>query len=434
MSNQQLQDYMYRQIGRGVSRDDVKKVLIEKGWAQLDVDGAMKNMTPDSKESSPVAVVGTVDTPDNSATQSSPSKKKFVGRGLVFLLLSLLILVGASAGGYFYIYLAPEKVVARSLVKMQDVRIFKYSGEANIYLTGSAFDESSETSALPEYGGLLAGSSPDSYSVIFSGDLDMNDSTNSKSSALINLKIDETSFTEIEMRNKEKVTYINIHNLESLGLIDTSMFINRWIKFDLTELAKEYGQEIYDMSDITLTEEEVTELGGIFSDYPPFEITGKLASESINGNSTYHYKFGVNKENLSKLTVKAIESVTGEVMDDASKEDFSESLINLDFTDGEIWIGKKDMYIYKLKFGLTSTQNSTSDLAATLDFDVSFDSYNLPFDVEVPSDYSTFEEIIAEAFGEFEMLTEIGEIPIDMDMPELSLPSEESNLEIVPGG
>src|SRR4030067_3431884 len=136
MSDKILQEYINRQISKGIDLADLRKVLLDAGWIKSDIELAI-NLSSLSKlnlskstENQPVGLSDEDVFINSEGVKKRRFSKKFL-YGIFFLLLILLI-SGGSVWAYFNIYLAPEKIFYRSLLKMQTTGSSKFSGKFKI--------------------------------------------------------------------------------------------------------------------------------------------------------------------------------------------------------------------------------------------------------------------------------------------------------------
>jgi len=331
-------------------------------------------------------------------------KKRPIIKWLV-LLFFILIIAGAAFYGYFEIYLAPEKVFARSINKMQSVTSLAYKGTASMKVKGDLFG----SSGLESFFNL----SSLSYSVDFSGESEFGDRKNIKNNTLLDIKSRGGSITKIEIRNIKEDLYVFIHELidiSSFGFFDTSLLTERWVEINLDKY-KEMLSEVNESVDTSISDEQVEKYKNIFVNNNPIENLEKLDSENVNGVPTYHYRFSINKNAVKEIIIGIYEDYSGEELTETEREGLDEGLENLEFYGGEIWIDKKDGYIRKYKFNINIKDDNTNNATVTLSYDITYDKFNQSFAIEKPENSVTIEEL-------FEEITKSLEIPIESTLIE----------------
>jgi len=137
-----------------------------------------------------------------------------------------------------------------------------------------------------------------------------------------------------------------------------------------------------------------------------FNIKNELPDEKINGKKVYHYVVGFKEEGIDQLIDKIYESINdelsssmmGEVVDTSELENGKNELRTiLSGVEVEVWIGKKDYSLYRIKMN-----EKELDEDWFIAFDMEFSELTEPLIIEIPSDYSTMEEVMmALMFGGF---------------------------------
>lgn len=414
MIDKKLKDYIDSQIEKGVSVFDLRKVLDEEGWRKDDIDTAMQAATSINE--------------GGEGEKNNRLGKIIKSKGLLlFLLLVVLIIAAGSLFGYFYIYLAPEKVMARSIVKMQQVETLKYSGTASIKIDNQTGQDQNK---LGDYGsGLVLPTIPTEVIVDFSGGGDTASNSNSKSYVIFEVKVNQEFVAKAEARSLGKILYLNFHDLMDFEYFDLKSLTNKWIRFDLAELTKDYtGYQLGEGDELSLSEEEEVELWELIIENPPFTVSEKLESEKIDDRDMYHYKVKIEKRNLEIIIIRVLEMLAGETMEQAGKDDFHQVMANIDFADVEVWVGKKDLYVYKYKFSLTT--KDTMDNLFIFNLEMKFNNHNQPVDVSVPSETSSIEEVFAEIFGDLTLPEEYQETEIESS--DVLLPEDFGDYKMTP--
>jgi hypothetical protein len=397
MTTQELIDYVRDEFSKGVDASMISSVLIDKGWSQFDVDNALNQAgtkTEDAiepeipKENKPQVIV------DNKAGKKRPIIKWLV------LVPFVLIIAGVAYYGYFEIYLAPEKVFARSMNKMQSITSLAYEGTVSMRVKGDLFG----SSGLESFFNL----SSLFYSVDFSGGVEFGDRQNTKNNTLLDIKSRGESIAKVEIRNIKEDLYVFIHELidiSSFGFFDTSLLTGKWVEIDIDEYIHLLS-EVNENVDTSVSDEQVEKYKNIFVNNNPIENLEKLGSEEINGIPAYHYKLSINKDAVKEIMTGIYEDYSGEEFTETEKRNLDERFEDLEFYGGEIWIGKKDGYVRKYKININTKDDNASDTTVTLSYDVTFDEFDQSFAIEEPKSSVTVEEL-------FEEITKSLEIPVE---------------------
>jgi hypothetical protein len=134
-------------------------------------------------------------------------------------------------------------------------------------------------------------------------------------------------------------------------------------------------------------------------------VKEELPDEKIDETKVYHYLVSLNKEEILNI-IPEIGKVIEETMwreygIAPTKEKIKEVLDKVGEIEGEIWIGKKDYLLYRLK-GEKSIDLSKFDEKGTVSikFNLENSQFNQPVKIEAPSEYKDLAEVLAPLFGE----------------------------------
>ncbi len=113
-----------------------------------------------------------------------------------------------------------------------------------------------------------------------------------------------------------------------------------------------------------------------------FQFKKVLPDEKTNGEETYHYLFGLKKEDFSELVPEISELLPIE----------TEELKKFKEIEAEVWIGKKDKLPYKIKLeGKINPQGSEEIITITSNIRLS--KFNAHFKIELPQEFKLFEDV-----------------------------------------
>jgi hypothetical protein len=233
---------------------------------------------------------------------------------------------------------SPEEVVGKTVDKMQELNSFSYDVSADSQNTG---DET------------ISG-----FSLKAEGDIDDNKSSTVSD---VNFNVQGVSLDfGIEYRGLENESYYKITKMPDIPSITQAISgkENQWIK-------RENGAESGQM-------ESAREL---LQDKDLYIVQEELKDDRINGEPVYHYKLRLSKEKINKALDDYSSAEPEQVLDVGSiaVESFKEKI---DDTDIDVWIGKKDYYVYRIKM--------QSDAG---NFEISLSNFNQAFDIEAPESY-----------------------------------------------
>lgn len=235
---------------------------------------------------------------------------------------------------------------------------------------------------------------------------------NFKDDININLKItiDGTTLNlGLSIRTIAKNIYFKVNQLPyPLSFFVPSEFQDSWWGLDvekMEELAEGEAPDVLktigvsDLTDSDKRKKEIeNELALIFTKYELLSITERLADEEVNGVNCYHYAYEVNKENLKNVLKEIINlaenqtketgnSPVGLLSENEEYKEFIEQFEKIITSfNGQIWIGKKDYYLYNFNFDLKIDLNGIEIDGKTIPENV------IKFDLKGEIKYSDFDQ------------------------------------------
>jgi len=392
MVNQQLLDYIKQQTQQAsVNRDEIKKTLLAAGWQAPDVDEAFKSLT----------------------VAASPLIKKFkLDKKILIIVVAIVLglsLVGGGVFAYFSYFQSPERIIQKMLEKVTDVKSLEYAGDINMEFSLDTVDlfgdqanlSGTNTDNLTGATSSALSKKIGKISFDFSGSSDWQDSTEFKSLLLLNLKAEIPMFGEpsvgLEARSINKDYYVKLSKAPIIMLFDLSSLENQWIKID----GKNITEAKTDL-DNKLSPAQIAQIKEAFAADKVFKIVATLPSEKIDGVSTYHYKYTIDKEGLRKYILDVDRIIaTSSDLTGKKLEDFNQGMNDLVTPEGEIWVGKKDYLPYKITSNIIVNGTETSKISGNISIVLSAKNFNKPVQVEVPAPVKTTEEIMSVFMGGF---------------------------------
>lgn len=441
MINQQLLDYVRQQTSQaGISRDEVQKTLLAAGWQALDVDEAFKSLGVSRPAGQPLVVTKppvSAGAPSQSATATataaaSPLIKKFkLDKKILSIVVAVVVglsLVGGGVFAYFSYFQSPERIMQKMVEKITEVKSLEYAGDVNLEFnldtTGLLGDQVSRSATNTDN---LTGATSSALSkktgtisFDFSGSSDWQNPAEFKGLLLLNLKAEIPMFGEpsvgLEVRSVNKDFYAKLSKAPIIMLFDLSSLENQWIKIDGKNITE---AETY--LNHKLSPAQISQIKEAFVADKVFKVVATLPSEKIDGVSTYHYKYTINKEGLRKYILDVDKIVaTSPEFTGKKLEDFNKEMDNLVAPEGEIWVGKKDYLPYKITSNIVINETEKSKVSGNISIMLSAKNYNKPVQVDVPSPVKTTNEIMAgfmRGFGaEGPMLTEMASSSLEEEM------------------
>lgn len=231
-----------------------------------------------------------------------------------------------------------------------------------------------------------------------------------------------------DIKTISEVSYLKITTLPIIPFLDTYLGIDfsqikdQWIKIDpesITNFMKEMaGQEwTPEMEKMleeslekqkTLQKELQQELKGVLTGRKVYLVKKELPDEKIGGTKFYHYVVSLNQVEVKKMIPeiwKVLEAVIikeygiAPTFNEAKFQEELDKFFNkLGEISGEIWIGEKDFYLYKIK-GEKTVELSKFEKGAkgeiTIKMNIEFSNFDQPVKIEAPAEYKTIEEILA---------------------------------------
>jgi hypothetical protein len=224
-----------------------------------------------------------------------------------------------------------------------------------------------------------------------------------------------------ETKTKDKISYLKVNSLE-LSQNFSILFSLMGLNFDSIKSALE-GQwiKIEEGDVIGLTEEQKAEqtaftekISQIISEDNPLFVKKELNDEEADGVMCYHYVVAVDNEKAKKMVSDLVEASVNDQQESlkASGGMFSDSsflistmqglienfLDKVGEIEGDLWIGKKDNLLYKVRFEKEIDVKSLNKITASGRMDVSVEinnsDFNKPLEVTAPSGAKKLEEVL----------------------------------------
>jgi hypothetical protein len=367
----ELVGYIKGELEAGRSRDDISKALLEVGWREEDIQKAFGIAAPD------VNVPQTINYDNTSVVDNKTPR---TGKGLKIATLLLLVVALLSLGGfygYYYVYLSPQRIVEKMTTVSDSVKTLDFSGKFTYQTVGSQDSNSA-------IGGLWENLFSDRYTLSFEGSGDFTNEPKLRTE--ITLASGILPLGILELIQIDNTNFVFIKNLGSVGIITNMLdqFTNRWIEIQPADLGRETGTNDF------LSEEQMKEIKNLLVESPIFENSEKLGTADIGGKKVYHIKSSINKTNLENILKKA-----GEYTEKTGSLN-SVDLTNVEISDVEMWIGRFDYHLYKIKLDITIPTGIDNKTSATISTDMEFRNHNLPVEIQRPENYTPLMDIMRE--------------------------------------
>jgi hypothetical protein len=311
--------------------------------------------------------------------------KKVVG--ILAIALALFVLGGAA---YYFLLPSPSRVMAKMAKQFPDIKSARFGTEYSVTIKGpvTSSDSSTENGLRRSPATPTPEPTPQEFTVAAKTNIAVNakDLKNPKLGAALDVTVKtggESYRAAGELRTLGQTGYGKIDEIPSLGDLtgELETIKGLWIKFDLDQ------QESQGSS---LTQEQLDKIRDAIRNSQAVKITKSLKSEQLDGQAMYHYQYAISKDALVDTLAKLAET-TGEKpsADDIAKA--KNDLKDVQFKDGEIWIGKKDLLPHKLTLGLEASNKEMGSL--TLTTTTTLKDVNKDVSVTAPEKWKTLEEV-----------------------------------------
>ncbi|MGB9743358.1 MAG: DUF6612 family protein [Minisyncoccales bacterium] len=211
--------------------------------------------------------------------------------------------------------------------------------------------------------------------------------------------------------------YLKIEN----ALLPYSLFLPKeWIKFDQESL-KNLGLPVKVEKQDEKIEKLKKDLIELLKDKQLYLVSQVLPIEEINGKKNYHYVIVLNREELIKLapdfsnllnqyildliedSPMPISAEEKAEMEETLKEKLPQGLT--EFVNQvsqmpiELWIGKKDSYLYRLKTEqLIDITAGNQKQTLLVKININFSNFNQPVNIAIPQEVKPIDELLRELF------------------------------------
>jgi hypothetical protein len=391
----ELLDYIKQSLSAGVSEQDIKSTLSSQGWVEADITAAFSQTK--GSVSPVVEAPATINTPQINNLPEIPKKTSGKKNMIVSAVAVVVLLLAGTAVAFLLMPMKPEAVINQAFSKMTAIDTLTIQ----VKVTGDVTTPDLISSILPQQvvaknqtDGIVAGTQKSKLELQFNGSIDASVPLQTKAKGSFGLEIQNYKLTVDYLSTNEGDFFAKLTEVPIVPYVNLDLIKNIWVKL----FTKQDLQKVYDKSEIKqdeLSEEQMKQIKQAFEDNNPFVITEKLDGEEINSQSTYHYKYHIDMEKLDKLgnEIGNIMS-TGKKYTGIGESSFRQEV---QIPDGEIWIGKKDKYLYKITGGFvydTSASKQMSGQSGEMNWEVQFSDFNKKFDVTAPANFKTLEEIM----------------------------------------
>jgi hypothetical protein len=342
--------------------------------------------------------------------------------------------------GVIILIIIGQQIIKSSMQSMQELKTYNYNGIMEFDIENKENSEGFN------------------FDIELSGKADQANINNIKSSINLKTTVDvsmegstqELSFDLDTMQFGQKMTYIKLNDFDlgAIGMMmgpEVSSLKEKWYKLDLEELEKLNSASPDSVSGIGMRTYDMNKIMELYSKYELLKFQEDLGDIKLGNTDTYHYKVKLDGIALVNFYVDILKEMTEEqelnktleqIEDDIKKYDH---IIN-DVTDNinmEVWIGKEDRFIYRIKMNgefdrefmeilenkmiiedsipdNNLAQKTTDDFEISFNVNINTNNFNGPVVINEPKETENLMEILGEMFGGF-LGTGVTETEIDTD-------------------
>lgn len=354
MENEQLIAYIKQELGKGISEEEIKNILLLNNWQETDIEEAF----------------------DSIKKQIKPKSSKKL---IVIPTIIALMLLGVSAFAYFSFSKSPEKIMSQMIQNMQDVKSLEYAGQITLEVKTDLVSEIPEDIISFEEDQINS-------SLNFNGSFDINDLKNPNILSVVDIASNLLEKNlNIEARMVDNIGYFKLNNIPFKEFIDLSFLENEWVEIDSKDYLKD---QVLDGFDDKITNEK-DKIKEVVKNARIFTITKKSADE-INGIKTHYYYFTIDKEKLLSFLLEINGIIEADPLTEKEIEEAKKILEEIKMPDGEVWIGKEDYLLYKIILNFNFIDEK-SIIKSNITFD--FNNHNKGTKTDAPFSAKTFDEM-----------------------------------------
>lgn len=162
---------------------------------------------------------------------------------------------------------------------------------------------------------------------------------------------------------------------DRIGTLHFSDYRDRWLRLDTGTLLKETALPLVGGATPPLSVEARVELTEQFRRTPFLSVAERLKSETISGAQTHHYKVVPEILFFKDHYMAAERARLGRDLTGKERLAADAFFADLSPEDGEIWIGKRDYYLYRIRLRFRYDDGKRD---GTFDLTIDFSRFNQP--------------------------------------------------------
>ncbi len=304
-----------------------------------------------------------------------PARKKWYNNVGVMVIVMISVFAVATVGLAFWLLPDSSEIIRVMQWRMVNARTFRadisvsYNGSVENKATG---DKTAENLALESRG-------PVDRS-------DPNKDNLSQTFALAVGPSDSAAKAGGELRVLGSRDFVNFSALpDNLGAIDVGAFKSKWLTFNIDNIRRNLALPIIGGEGKPVSDEDRRYLIDQVRITPFLQFEGRLKSEIIGGAPTNHYKVLPETLFFKDYVIQSETRRLGVSELSAEQRNFLDTFFaNVTPDEGELWIGKRDYYLYRMRLRFKFSDESTGR-HGTFDLTAAFSDFNKPVKIEAPT-------------------------------------------------
>ena len=318
------------------------------------------------------------------ATAPTPAPSSTGVRKLILLAIVLVLGYGIYKSAGNSVPKTPDDVLVRMTRAMATVKTAEFAGNVSAKVEGAK-------NPLASIPGATTGDAnkPFSFALAFSGTSAFDNWEKPQSKLKATLTSSElTSAAEIELTTVGEDKYFKLNTLPMLGKLDLSALTNMWVR-----MQSKPGAVSVTVSS-TMSPETTEAVKNIISGGKYFQVTEDVGEEDLSGITTHHYKIGLNEAEVMRVIRAVSEKMNGKSPSIDDEKKMKSFFDRSEFTNGEVWVGTKDYYLYKLSGGVTIAPSETEKSSGSFTFALDLRNFNKPVTVDAPAGAKSMSEFM----------------------------------------
>jgi hypothetical protein len=343
---------------------------------------------------------------DNEISPSSSVAPKNGKWGLIIVLIVLILLGGGVAGAYSLGYLpltepTPTDVFRKSILSLKDLKSFSYDASFDGTMTGAVEDQ---TLGVPVGNVSYSFGSKGTFELVdiknqdvrfdttlamkvkasdHTGSIDLSFDSNFRFvKDMVYLKLTDLDFTYAPVK-------VDIRAAMVEGMIKAMI---EPIKGNWYSVESKEPKQVKDPQD----QEEFNKIADRLIIFDYLDNLETLPSENINGMSTYHYRFSINKDKLKDILNDVEKVSSAQVRNPLVAAVIAQTAESKATTDPqfEVWFGKRDFHLYRIALRETTYSDQLSTRTITVKGKIDYSNYNKAFSIKAPATSTPSEDLL----------------------------------------